>query len=499
MAETVNLVALDLGAESGRAVLARIENGRLDLRPVHRFPNGPIRVRDSIYWDVLGLFSEIKQGLAMCAAETEGPISSIGLDTWGVDFALVDKAGDLLGNPYHYRDKRTEGMIEEACRRVPRREIFEYTGIQFMPLNTLFQLLSMGVANSPMLDMADKLLTMPDLLNFWLTGETVCEFSEATTTQFYDPREKTWARELLQRLGLPTHFLVDEIVPPGTKLGPLMASVAEEVGLPDATVVAPACHDTGSAVAAVPATGHTHAYISSGTWSLMGVEIKEPIITDATLEWNFTNEGGVSDTFRLLKNIMGLWLVQECRRTWERDGESLSYDEMTRLAAEAEPFAALVEPDDAAFLAPRDMPAEIRGFCERTGQTPPGTNGAIVRCALESLALKYRWVLEKLEEVCGHSLDTIHIVGGGSQNTLLSQFAADATGRPVVAGPVEATAAGNALVQAMALGCIGSLEEGREMIRRSFDVATYEPGDKGPWDRAYESYLKISESADKAL
>jgi rhamnulokinase len=500
MPASANLVALDLGAESGRAILATIADGRLELKPMHRFPNGPIRVRDSVHWDVLRLFAEIKAGLAMCRAECDGEIVSLGVDTWGVDFALLDKRGDLLANPYHYRDKRTEGMIDEACRRVPRREIFGYTGIQFMPLNTLFQLLSMGLANSPLLDIADRLLTMPDLLNFWLTGQAACEFSNATTTQLYNPRENDWARELLQRLGLPTHFLVD-VVPSGTRLGGLLPSVAEEVGLPSATVVAPACHDTGSAVAGVPAEGNDHVYLSSGTWSLMGFESERPIITDEALEANFTNEGAADGGIRFLKNIMGLWLVQECRRAWERRGEPMGYDELSALAAAAPAFGPIVEPDAAAFLAPRDMPEALRTFCRETGQAVPADKGALLRCALESLALKYRWTVERLSAIRGKRLSPIHIVGGGCQNALLCQLAADATGLPVVAGPVEATAIGNALVQALAMGIIGSIGEGREMVRRSFDVVTYEPdaAARGAWDDAYGRYLDIMAKADKAL
>lgn len=493
-----NLIALDLGAESGRAVLAQLDGGKLTLEPVHRFPNGPVRVHGSMFWDVLSLYTEIKRGMAMCAERVGGDVVSIGVDTWGVDFALLDQQGSLLANPYHYRDRRTEGMIEEACARVPRREIFGYTGIQFMPLNTLFQLFSMGYANSPLLDIADRLLTMPDLLNYWLTGEKVCEFSNATTTQFYNPREKAWAKELLERLGLPTHFL-GPIVPSGTKLGPLTTRVADETRLERAVVVAPACHDTGSAVAGVPAKGRDYAYMSSGTWSLLGIEIAEPIINDAALEYNFTNEGGVGGTIRFLKNIMGLWLVQECRRTWERQGDVLGYDEITRIASDSPAFAAFVEPDAADFLAPTEMPAAIQAFCRNTGQAVPESKGAIIRCALESLGMKYRWVLQRLEEICGHTLDTIHVVGGGSQNKLLCQFAADATGRPIAAGPVEATAIGNVLVQAVTMGLVGSLAEAREIVAQSFEVVTYEPVNTAVWDEQYGRYLKVMESANRVL
>ena len=455
---------------------------------------------------MLRLWSEIKQGLARAIQEHGADLASLGLDTWGVDFGLLDRDGALISNPYHYRDSRTDGMLEEASRRVPRAEIFERTGIQFMQINSLYQLLAMVVHRSPALDIAETFLTIPDLFNYWLTGRQVCEFSNATTTQCYDPRQGDWAIPLLERLGIPTHIF-PEIVPPGTILGELLPSVVEEVcskpdlprakskgrkvGTSGPLVIAPACHDTGSAVAAVPAQGSDFAYISSGTWSLMGAEVTEPVINVSSLTHNFTNEGGVAGTFRFLKNIMGLWLVQECRRVWANQGESLSYYELMRMAAEAEPLRSIVNPDDSDFLKPGDMPSRIRAFCERTGQPVPQSQGAVVRCALESLALKYRWVLERLAEILGHGLEPIHIVGGGAQNRLLNQFTADATGRQVVAGPIEATAAGNILMQAMALGYIGSLEEGRRIVRRSFDVVTYEPAGGAEWDEAYARFLAM--------
>ena len=379
-------------------------------------------------------------------------------------------------------------MVDEVCAVVPRDEVFGYTGIQFMELNTLFQLYAMARAESPLLHWAETLLMMPDLFNFWFTGEKVSEFSIATTSQMYDPRQGDWSRELLERLGIPTHFLTD-IVDAGTKLGPLLPAIAEATGASGLTVVAPAGHDTGSAVAAVPAELPNTAYISSGTWSLMGTEIAEPIINEQALEYNFTNEGGVCGTFRFLKNIMGLWLVQESRREWQREGLDLSYDEITKLASEAPAFGPLVEPDDASFLRPGDMPGRIADFCTKTGQEPPESRGAIARCALESLALKYRWVFEKLEELEGQRLDAVHIVGGGTQNELLNQFAANAINRPVITGPVEATAIGNILTQAMALGHIASLDEARQVVRRSFEMKTYEPEDTDAWDEAYERYL----------
>ncbi|MEA3345223.1 MAG: rhamnulokinase family protein [Chloroflexota bacterium] len=490
MAQSKRFLAFDLGAESGRAVVGLLAGDRLRLEEVHRFPNGPVRILDSLHWDVLRLWGGMKHGLRMYLQRFGPDLTSIGVDTWGVDFALLDRDDQLVGNPYHYRDSRTDGMMEEAFRRVPRREIFERTGIQFMQINTLYQLLAMAQSNSAQLESAEGLLMMPDLFNFWLTGRRACEFTEATTSQFYDPRADDWARGMLERLSIPTRIL-GEIVPPGTVLGPLLPSVADEVGLREVSVIAPACHDTGSAVAAVPAQGSDWAYLSSGTWSLMGVEVDEPVITPQSLEYNFTNEGGVRDTFRLLKNIMGLWLVQECRRAWAREGESYSYDELTQMAEQAEPFVALVDPDDPAFLHPMDMPAEIQASCARTGQPAPEDRGAIVRCALESLALTYRATLEKLEAMLNRRLEVIRIVGGGSQNQLLCQFTADATQRQVLAGPVEATAIGNVLMQALTLGEFSSLEEARGVVRRSFKMTRYEPGDPAPWEAAYERFCDL--------
>ncbi|HJN15831.1 MAG TPA: rhamnulokinase family protein, partial [Armatimonadota bacterium] len=399
--------------------------------------------------------------------------------------------GELLGNPYHYRDERTVDMVDKAAEVVPRAEIFGYTGIQFMEFNTVFQLYSAALQESPLLGLAETLLMMPDLFNFWFTGEKVSEFSIISTSQMYDPRKGDWARELLQRLGIPTGFLTD-IIDAGTVLGPLLPSISEATGAGGLTVVAPAGHDTGSAVVAVPASTKNYAYISSGTWSLMGTEITEPIVNEQALEYNFTNEGGVDGTYRFLKNIMGLWLVQECRREWQRRGDELSYDEITQLASDAPAFRSVVEPDDASFLRPGDMPTRIAEFCTRTGQAAPESRGEILRCALESLALKYRWVLEKLEELMGTKLECVHIVGGGTQNRLLNQFAANAMKVPVITGPIEATGIGNILTQAMALGHISSLADAREVVRNSFEVETYEPTDTAAWDDAYQRYLTVA-------
>lgn len=494
MPQAARFVAFDLGAESGRCVVGLFDGHQLQFASLHRFPNWPVRILDGLHWDVLRLFDEMKRALRMYAAGYGTSLDGIGIDTWGVDFALLGGDDVLLGNPYHYRDRRTQGMIGEALRRLSRKEIFEQTGIQFMEINTLYQLLAMAIHQSPALEVAGRFLMIPDLLNFWLTGQKVCEFTNATTTQFYDPRRCKWATPILQKLGLPIHILPD-VIAPGTVMGPVLSSVAEEVGLLDVPVIAPACHDTGSAVAAVPAKGRDYAYISSGTWSLMGTEVREPIITDQSLAYNFTNEGGVCGTFRFLKNIMGLWLVQECRRTWAGAGDALAYQALIDMAARARPFGPLIEPDHHSFLRPGDMPNRIRAFCQKTRQPIPEDEGAVIRCVLESLALKYRWVLERLEEMLECHLEVVHIVGGGAQNQLLCQFTASTTWRPVIAGPVQATAIGNLLLQMLALGHVASLEEARDLVRRSFGVVTYEPQHRDGWEEAYSRFLRVMEQA----
>lgn len=490
MARTPSFAAIDLGAESGRVMLGRLSDAALSLEEVHRFPNVPVHVHGSLQWDIHRLWSDVKHGLASCVSRAGGPPVSLGVASWGVDFGLLGNDGHLLGNPVHYRDRRTNGMMEEAFRRVPRAEIYEQTGIQLMPINTLYQLLSLAVHRSPVLDAAATLLTIPDLINFWLSGRAVNELSNATTTQCLNPHTGDWAWDLLERLGIPRHIF-GPIVRPGTVLGPLRSAVAEELGWSGVPVIAPATHDTGSAVAAVPMRGSESIYLSSGTWSLMGVELPRPVINERGLAYNFTNEGGVGGTFRLLKNIMGLWLVQECRRVWASRGDEYSYMDLTRLAEQSPPLASLVIASDERFLAPGDMPASLQAFCRETGQPVPESVGAVVRCALESLALEYRWVAERLEELTGRTSSIIHVIGGGAQNALLNQFTADATGRTVMAGPVEATALGNVLVQAVAGGHLASLEDGRELVRRSYPVRLFEPRATGPWDAAYERYLRL--------
>jgi rhamnulokinase len=482
-------LAIDLGAESGRAIMGAFDGARLELAELHRFPNIPVRLHDGLHWDVLRLWHEIKDAIRLAARQHGSGLVSVGLDTWGVDFALLDRAGALIGNPYHYRDDRTDGMVDAAFQRMPREQIFEHTGIQFLQINALYQLLSMVLAGSPALESAATFLTIPDLFNYWLSGEAVCEFTNATTTQCYDPREGDWATPLLAALGI-SRQMFPPIVAPGTALGALRPALATELGAGALTVVAPACHDTGSAVAAVPAEGRDFAWISSGTWSIMGVESREPVITPRSLAFNLTNEGGIAGTFRCSKNVLGLWLVQECRRTWAAQGQDWSYAELTELAAQATPLTAVVDPDHDDFLKPGDMPVRIQAFCRRTSQPVPDSPAAVVRCALESLALKYRWVLECLEAVTGRRLEPIHIIGGGTQNRLLNQLTANATGRTVVAGPAEATAAGNLLVQAIALGHISSVAEARAVARRSFTPKIYAPATSTDWDAAYRRLLE---------
>ena len=491
-----NFLAFDLGAESGRAVLGTLDGGRLTLQEKHRFQNPTGGMNGHLHWNLLGQWEELKTGLRKTAIELHQghprPIElhGIGVDTWGVDFGLLDRNGDVLGNPFHYRDPQTDGMMEKTFARVTREQIFQATGIQFMQLNSLYQLLAMKEAGSKALECAETLLFMPDLYNYLLTGLRKSEFSIATTSQMYDTRQRKWATEILRQLELPTHIL-PEVIPTGTKLGPLRRDVAEECGVAPVPVIAPACHDTGSAVVAVPAQGADWCYISSGTWSLMGVELDAPIINEKSLRYNYTNEGGVGGTIRFLKNIMGLWLVQECRRHWQREGHDHTYSELAQMAERSQPLAAVIDPDHKPFLSPGQMPSKIVDFCGKTGQRPPTSRGEFVRACLDSLALTYRTTLEGLEDVLGKQIGAIHIVGGGSQNELLNQMTADACHRPVVAGPVEATAIGNLLVQAMAVGAIASLADARTVVRNSFEVKRYEPRDGRQWDEAYGRYREI--------
>jgi rhamnulokinase len=494
MAEQIYL-GVDLGAESGRVMAGCWDGRRMRLEELHRFPNGPVAIADTLRWDILRLWSEILNGLSLAARRFGKAVISVGVDTWGVDFTLLSKSGELLGQPFNYRDARTRGMMEKAFERVPRAEIFAATGLQFMELNTLYQLLALQRSSPEVLAAAETLLTTPDFFNWCLSGARVSEFSIATTTQCFNPARRDWAFELLGRFDLPTRIF-PKIVAPGTKIGSLRQSVAERTGLFAVKVVAPAEHDTGSAVSAVPTanTGRpTWGYLSSGTWSLLGVEIGQAQLSPRTLELNLTNEGGVDFTFRLLKNIMGLWLVQQCRRCFEARGRNWDYAELARAASESAPLRSLVDPNDERFLNPPDMAAAIQDYCRDTSQPVPESEGELVRCALESLALKYQVTLSSLEELTGCRIEVIHVVGGGSQNNLLNHLTADACNRPVLAGPVEATVFGNVLVQARAAGEISDLKDLRGIVRASSDLREFAPDPKtgAAWEEARGRFLEL--------
>ncbi|MBW3539357.1 MAG: rhamnulokinase [Planctomycetes bacterium] len=486
-------LGVDIGAESGRVMAGLFDGRRVRLEELRRFPNGPVVIGGTMRWNVLGLWDGIRDGLAQAAGRFGAQVASVGVDTWGVDYVLMSARDELLGLPWHYRDGRTRGRMADAFHRVPRQEIFAATGLQFMEINTLYQLLAAHERDPELFAAADRLLLMPDFFHWCLCGSRVVEFTNATTTQCYSATQREWAYELLKKLQLPTHVF-PQVVEPGTKLGPLREDVAKSTGLARIDVTAPATHDTAAAVAAVPtlSTGRPDwAYISSGTWSLMGLEVPRAVVTPQALARNVTNEGGLDGTWRLLKNIMGLWLVQECRRSFERRGGAIDYAELTQRASAAVPFRSLVDPDDPSFLNPEDMPAAISEWCRASGQPAPEDEGQFVRCALESLALKYRRVLGWLEELSSTRVETIHIVGGGTQNELLNQFAANACGRPVVAGPVEATVLGNVLVQARTAGELATLAEIREVVRNSSELARYEPADAAAWDEAWERFERL--------
>ena len=474
-------LAIDLGAESGRAVLGSYDGNTVGIEEIHRFPNEPVRTGGEMHWDILRLWHEMQKGIRAAAGWGVTELDGIGVDTWGVDFALLGENGTLLGNPYHYRDVRTDGVMERMFARVPAEDIYNETGIQFMQLNSLFQLYAAMEQTPKLVGLAEHLLTVPDLLNYWLTGIMGTEFTIASTTQMYNPVRRDWARGMLERLGLPTAFL-KQIVQPGSALGPLKSELLS--GLKHAQVIAPACHDTGSAVAAIALTPAT-LYISSGTWSLMGAEIPEPIISAEARQLNFTNEGGVGGTIRLLKNIMGMWLLQGCRRKWAAEGREYDYGTLVNLARTEPVLETVIEPDDEAFLRPDDMPAAIASYCERVGQRAPADPAGYVQVILESLALKYRYVKECIERITGNTYTEIRVVGGGARNRVLNQFTADATGCRVIAGPVEATALGNVAMQMVGTGAVGSIAEARALIDRSFPTETFEPRDRAKWDRAF--------------
>jgi rhamnulokinase len=481
-------LAFDFGAESGRAVLGHLQGGILTTEDLHRFPNEPVEYSGGLHWDMPRLWFEVRSALSRVE---QWKLSGIGVDAWGVDYALLGERGELLQNPYHYRDRRTEGVMEEVLRKVSKEEIYSTTGIQFMPINTLYQLYAAQRQTPSIIAAATQLVTIPDLFNYWLTGNAVCEFTNASTTQLVNPFRRTWATDLIEKLGLRSD-LPAPIVEPGTIVGTLLPSIAQASSLAGASVIAPACHDTGSAVAAITARDGT-AFLSSGTWSLIGTEIDMPTVTSQALKLNFTNEGGVNKTTRLLKNVMGLWVLQGCRSCWKARGHRSDYRELVDMAIREPAFVQFVDPDDESFLRAPDMPAAIDEFCRKTNQPPPASPAAYVRCVLESLALKYGLVLHHLEQLCGKRIEQIRIIGGGSKNRLLNQFTADATGRRVVAGPVEATALGNIAVQILATGEVSSLQEVRTIVDRSFPTEIFEPVETDKWEQQIQRFEQYCE------
>jgi rhamnulokinase len=480
--------AVDLGAQSGRVAVGSFDGARLSTTEVHRFPNVPVRVGDTLHWDLLGLYRDALDGLRAAAAAER--VVSVGVDSWAIDFGLVDGEGRLLRNPVHYRDARRAAAVSGVGLRIPPRELYERTGIQLLPINTIFELAAMASEPDPVLGVADTVLLIPDLLHSWLCGARVAERTNATTTQCYDLRTGTWAADLLERIDVPPGLL-PEIVEPGTRLGSLVPDVAAETGFGDASVVAVATHDTASAVAAVPFRRPDSIFVSLGTWSLVGLELDEPVVTDASFAANITNEGGVGGTVRLLRNVTGLWLLYECRRAWAGEGHMYSFDELVALASDAPPFQAFVDPDDPSFAEPGDMPARIRASCARTGQTEPADPGATARCILESLALKHAETIATLASVSGADPREIHVVGGGARNELLCRWTASAAGLPVLAGPAEATVLGNLLVQAIAAGEVASLAEAREVVRASVEPVVYEPEESAAMDEARERFARV--------
>ncbi len=485
MADTKQYIAVDLGAESGRVMLGTISNEKLELEEIHRFGNGPIKQDGSLRWDFDKLFSNIKDGIAKAVKAAGGQVCGIGVDSWGVDYGLIDENGELIENPYHYRDSRTDEMMDKAFGIMGKRQVYDNTGIQFMQLNTVYQLLAAKTSRRGLLEKASKLIFIADLVSYYLCGEVFAEYSLASTSQLMDMKTGQWSEVIFDKLTLPME-LMTKVVAPGTVVGKLKAELAKEFGCKPIDIIAIGSHDTASAVAAVPASEKNWAYLSSGTWSIMGLEIPNAAINDETYKYQFTNEGGVANTIRLLKNIMGLWVIQECKRQWQSEGDDLSYSRITQMAADAEPFKALIDPNDSSFFAPGGMPERINKYLVDNGQSAIDDKGQIIRTVLEGLALNYRWVIEKLQEVSSSSVDVLHIVGGGIQNELLCQFAANATSKKVVTGPIEATASGNIIMQAIAKGQIDSLQQAREVIANSFELKSYLPQDAKVWDAQYK-------------
>ncbi len=483
-------IACDLGAESGRVMLGRLEDGRLALEEIHRFPSAVVRVLGSLRWDVLRIYEELKTGLREISRRNL-PIAGVSVDSWGVDYVLVNAVHPMLSPPFHYRDERTASTYTKVRESVGSKLIFEETGIQFMPINTIYHLASDVEKSRALLELADCFLMIGDYFNYLFSGVPRVDESNASTTQLYNPRTRSWSELLIERCGMPRKIF-PELVPPGTVLGQILPEVAAETGLADVQVIASCSHDTGEAVAAVPSQDGGWAFLSSGTWSLIGVELERPLITEEARAHNFTNEAGYGGTTRFLKNIVGLWILQESRRAWARQGLNLDYASLTAEAEKAQPFRSLINPNAARFAKPGEMPETISAYCRETGQPAPETPGQYTRCILESLALSYRTTLSEIEQITGRSISRLHIVGGGSQSALLNQFAANAIQRQVIAGPVEATAAGNILIQAISLGQVESLAALRKIVRNSFPLQTFGPLDAESWQEAYDRFTQLN-------
>lgn len=490
------VLAFDFGASSGRAIIGGYDGERINMREVHRFSNDPVKVNGVLYWDFLRLFHEIKNGITNAVIAGDGDFCSLGIDTWGVDFGLLDGDGRLLENVVHYRDERTEGMTDEVFKTISSRELYSRTGIQLMRINTIFQLYSLLKNRPEFLEKADSLLMVPDLLGYFLTGEKTNEYTEASTSELLNPFTGDWDFELIEKLGLP-RGIFKPVVQPGSAKGAILPQIQSETGCGAATVRAICSHDTASAVLAVPVEpGKRFAFISCGTWSLFGAELEKPCVTDASYDANYTNEGGVNRTSRFLKNIIGLWLMQECKNQWNREGKNLSFKDIDAHTVKAEPLARFINPDDELFVSPGDMPRRIANYLDLTDQPAPQDIGDYSRCITESLAMTYRRTLERLEKILGYKVDEIHIVGGGVKDKLLCQCAANAMGRPVVAGPIEATAIGNICMQLIAEGEFSSVAEARATVARSFEKITYTPQDTDKWDEAYARFLRVCNLED---
>jgi rhamnulokinase len=489
MSKSDYFAAVDLGASSGRVILGQIDHN-IHLEEVHRFPNLQIKMGNQIHWDILRLFYEVKEGLKKISTKGIKELQGIAVDTWGVDYGLIGKDDKILANPVCYRDARTNGMMEKAFSYISKDLIYQYTGIQFMQLNTIFQLLSMVEEENPLLAITEKLLFMPDLINFLLTGEKFSEYTIASTSQLMNARTRNWEADIFKKLSIPLPLMSD-IIQPGTVLGPVCNGIISETGLKKAEVIATACHDTASAVAAVPAQSEDWAYLSSGTWSLLGIETDQPVINQESFENDFTNEGGVNQTIRFLKNAMGMWLLEGCMKSWQQKEKIFHYDKLIQMALNTQAFKSIVNPDDNLFLNPPDMTGAICEFCKKTDQAAPENKGEFVRTILESLALKYRCIVDHINIIRKIPIKVLHIVGGGSQNEMLNQFTANACGIEIITGPIEATAIGNILIQAISRGVIHSLDKGRELVFKSFPLKIYKPEDQEVWNKNYEKYKAI--------